>query len=62
MTSKATDASIAALGGNRPGSDITAPPVTAKKAGAVALYLAGVIEGLLEISGSSDLSPSSTFL
>ena len=75
MNFKATDASIAALGGTCPGSDITARPVTARKAGPVALTLvaatlsivlggttvaiAGVIEGRLEISGRSDLSPSS---
>ena len=42
MISKATDASIAALGGTCPGSDITARPVTATKAGPVALNFGGV--------------------
>ena len=61
MNFKATDASIAALGGTCPGSDITARPVTARKAGPVALTLAAVIEGRPgDIPARSDLSRSFT--
>lgn len=63
MNFKATVKGIAALGGIRPGSHITACPVTATKAGPVAHSLAGVIEGCSTLRvGYSDLSPSSTLL
>ena len=63
MNFKATVKGIAALGGIRPGSHITACPVTAKKAGPVAHPFAGVIEGCSTLRvGYSDLSPSSTLL
>ena len=61
MNFQATVSSIAALGGIRPGSHITARPVTAIKAGPVAHSLAGVIEGCSTLRvGYSDLSPSFT--
>jgi hypothetical protein len=61
MNFKATASSIAASGGIRPDSHITARPVTATKAGPVALDFAGVTEGRPgDIPARSDLSPSST--
>ena len=64
MISKATVTGIAASGGIRPDSHITACPVTAIKAGPVAHHLAGVIEGtqrhcdVFARAMVSDLSPS----
>ena len=61
MNLQATVKGIAALGGIRPDSHITARPVTATKAGPVAHYFAGVIEGCSTLRvGYSDLSLSST--